>query len=509
MITPDGTAKLTDFGIAKGLEVTQLTATNCTVGTAAYMSPEQCRGERDLTSKSDLYSLGVLFYELLTGKGPFQAETTLDMFLAHTEGKFERPSRIVLDIPIWLDTLVCQMLEKRPDRRPYDAAMVSDSLNRVIEKVTAQRSAGVDAVTETGSHRPRSVTRTDETDLEAARALKASKTKKRIKPEGTPLFQRGWVQLVAICGVLGAVGWITYEALRPPSAQSLYEKAKRLMESSDADEWAKAREGPIRDYLRYYPVGADEHSAQVQAWADKVDLEDREKQLRNRMRMRMSPDGEAEQIAQNAVRAEEAGELEAALERWRSLGQKYKGSSDLDAHAWGLLGEKRLKDLQAVQEKELQLRRRIDQARYAGEEFKPSSEAERLAAQATHYEMFEDQALALRQWQKLKEIFQADLQSRPLVVLATKRISQLKGSAPAGTEERKTRQALVSKNLAKAVELAPDDWKEARAICLDIVELYGKAEEPELIGMVGDAKKLLSDHQANPNEKPTKPPPGR
>src|SRR5947199_227068 len=82
-IMPDGTLKLTDFGIAKDLDVTQLTNANCTVGTAAYMSPEQCRGERNLTHKSDLYSLGVVLFELLTGHKPFDAETTMDMFLQH------------------------------------------------------------------------------------------------------------------------------------------------------------------------------------------------------------------------------------------------------------------------------------------------------------------------------------------------------------------------------------------------------------------------------------------
>src|SRR6266851_496008 len=133
MLTADGTLKLTDFGIAKDLDVTQLTAANCTVGTASYMSPEQCRGERNLTHKSDLYSFGVVLYEFLTGQRPFLAETTMDMFLAHVNGTFERPSRLVLDIPIWLDTLVCQLMEKDPDKRPLNAAMVADSLNRVLE----------------------------------------------------------------------------------------------------------------------------------------------------------------------------------------------------------------------------------------------------------------------------------------------------------------------------------------------------------------------------------------
>src|SRR5438309_6805315 len=108
------------------------------------MSPEQCKGERDLTNKSDLYALGIMFYELLVGRRPFLAETTLDMYLCHVEGKFERPSREVLDIPVWLDTLVCQLLEKEPARRPYDAVTVLRALDQVAEKVQAQRSAGVD-----------------------------------------------------------------------------------------------------------------------------------------------------------------------------------------------------------------------------------------------------------------------------------------------------------------------------------------------------------------------------
>src|SRR5262249_26592444 len=90
MILADGTLKLTDFGIAKDLDQPALTETNCTVGTAAYMSPEQCKGET-ITHKSDLYSLGVVLYELVTGRKPFTAENAMEMFLQHVQGKFERP----------------------------------------------------------------------------------------------------------------------------------------------------------------------------------------------------------------------------------------------------------------------------------------------------------------------------------------------------------------------------------------------------------------------------------
>src|SRR5262249_46215520 len=111
MVLSDGTIKLTDFGIAKDLDATQLTAANSTVGTAAYTSPEQCRGERDIGPKSALYAMGVVFYELLTGRKPFVAENAMDMFMLHVQGTFERPSRLVPDLPVWLDNLVCQLLE--------------------------------------------------------------------------------------------------------------------------------------------------------------------------------------------------------------------------------------------------------------------------------------------------------------------------------------------------------------------------------------------------------------
>src|SRR5438105_10820366 len=81
MVLRDGTIKLTDFGIAKDLDVTQLTSAHCTVGTAAYMSPEQCKGERNLTNKSDLYSMGIMLYELVTGRKPFAAETPMEKVL--------------------------------------------------------------------------------------------------------------------------------------------------------------------------------------------------------------------------------------------------------------------------------------------------------------------------------------------------------------------------------------------------------------------------------------------
>src|SRR5262249_44822780 len=158
--------------------------------------------ERDLTLKSDLYSVGVLFYELITGKKPFRAETPMDMFMLHVHGTFERPSRLVLDMPIWLDTLICQLLEKKPEQRPLNAAAVSQALERIVEKVEAQQSAGVDAIRGRSADHPSRRARLDEEDKDAARTL-LGKKKKRRKKKGVSFHHQVWFK-----GALLALGLV-------------------------------------------------------------------------------------------------------------------------------------------------------------------------------------------------------------------------------------------------------------------------------------------------------------
>src|SRR5262249_18341323 len=190
------------------------------VGTASYMSPEQCKGQTDLSLKSDLYSLGVLFYELLTGRKPFKADNAMDMFMLHVNGTFERPSRLVFDIPIWLDTLVCQLLEKLPEKRPLDAQTVANTLGSIQEKVEAQQSAGVEAVRRRVMDRGPGQKRPDEEDKEAARILMTGRGRRR-KQVKKRFYQKVWLQAAGLLLALGVVGTLLYLVFRPPSADKL------------------------------------------------------------------------------------------------------------------------------------------------------------------------------------------------------------------------------------------------------------------------------------------------
>jgi len=484
MVTPDGTAKLTDFGIAKGLELSRLTATNCTVGTASYMAPEQCRGEKNLTHKADLYSLGVVFYELLTGRLPFQADNTLDMFLAHTEGKFERPSRLALDMPIWLDTLVCQMLEKDPEKRPFDAAMVERSLGEIAEKVAAQRSAGVDVVSARKIDLPRKLRLQDEADREAARVLKEATTRKKIKRRSRPIYERGWFLTVAIAGVLGVMSWFTwFFFLRPPSPDELYRKAHALMEMNRTDE---ARDGPIKVFLDRYKDRDDAQAAEMHAWADRIDLDVRELQLHKIMKLGRPAEDDAEQAAFAAVHAEEAGEWNQAREQWQVL-NKYKGDPNADLHAWSLVAAKRIREIQEAEDLDKQLQTRLLQMRAQEVEIKFGADEDGQALRATLAEMFGDFALALEGWQRLKTA-----PPHVWMLLAAKKVHDMQADAPRGPAAKKARQELLERKLTEAARDAKMGKPfEARLICRDLIALYTANSDPEISGAVTRARALL------------------
>jgi eukaryotic-like serine/threonine-protein kinase len=129
LVDGEGRVKVTDFGIARA-GTSQMTETGSIVGTAQYLSPEQARGG-EVDPRSDLYSLGIVLYELLTGKTPFDGETPVEIAMKHLSTAPKPPSRLRSDIPPELDMVVLRALAKNPDDRYQSADEMEADLERV------------------------------------------------------------------------------------------------------------------------------------------------------------------------------------------------------------------------------------------------------------------------------------------------------------------------------------------------------------------------------------------
>jgi eukaryotic-like serine/threonine-protein kinase len=127
MVTPEGRIKVLDFGIARTTDGVNLTQTASVLGTAPYMSPEQAMGQ-PADARSDIYSLGCVLYEMLTGKPPFMGDLPAAVLHQHVRVAPKSPRALNPDVPPALDALVLQMLAKSPEDRPQTAAEVRDRL---------------------------------------------------------------------------------------------------------------------------------------------------------------------------------------------------------------------------------------------------------------------------------------------------------------------------------------------------------------------------------------------
>src|SRR5438045_2999898 len=133
----DGRVKVTDFGIARS-QASQMTEAGSIVGTAQYLSPEQAKGA-PVDPRSDLYSLGIVLYEMLTGQVPFTGDTPVEIAMKHLSQVPEPPSKLRPDVPHDLDAVVMRSLAKDPDQRYASAEEMDADLARVARGVSVSR----------------------------------------------------------------------------------------------------------------------------------------------------------------------------------------------------------------------------------------------------------------------------------------------------------------------------------------------------------------------------------
>ena len=149
LVTREGRAKVTDFGIARALAEAQFTLPGTTIGSVHYFSPEQARGE-PAGPESDIYSLGIVLYELITGRRPWEGDSAASIATARLTGPVPSPSAVRSGIPPVLEAIDRKALAQRPEDRFANAMAMVEALERFIAEDRAAAAAGGVAAGATG-----------------------------------------------------------------------------------------------------------------------------------------------------------------------------------------------------------------------------------------------------------------------------------------------------------------------------------------------------------------------
>jgi serine/threonine-protein kinase len=219
LIAQNGQLKLSDFGLASLTAARKITAAGKTMGTYRYMAPEQIRGKTE--AKSDLYALGCVLFEMLSGRAPFDGETPAEILQKHMREPPPHPRELVLDCPAALESLILDLLEKEPERRPVDADEVARRLRNVAEPEIVERTRTAAAPGSGVSHRP----------------VVATKTKPpRPKPESAPVSVPVMVIAAGILVLAALLIWnlaLWRQNASLARAQELWINAYRTTDSPD------------------------------------------------------------------------------------------------------------------------------------------------------------------------------------------------------------------------------------------------------------------------------------
>src|SRR5919109_3052943 len=210
IVDSSGHVKVTDFGIARSA-TSQMTEAGSIIGTAQYLSPEQARGA-PVDQRSDLYSVGVLLYELLTGTVPFTGDTPVEIAMKHLSEVPERPSRRRAEVPRGLDMVVVRALAKDPDERYQTAEEMDDDLARVEQglKVSDETSEAATAVLAGSGIDETAVRRMPTVTTAAYRPSAYVGYEERVRRR--PKWP--WLLALLLLVAAGVGGWFAYKAIQ-------------------------------------------------------------------------------------------------------------------------------------------------------------------------------------------------------------------------------------------------------------------------------------------------------
>ncbi len=314
MITSDAAQiKICDFRIP------QFNTPLKSVHDLAYCAPELFGAKPKPDVASDLYSIGAVLYRMLTGHQPFTGENPLEIRQAILEAPLQPVASIVFDCPVWLSSIVEQMLSRDPIKRPFTATAASLAFKEAQRRATEGGSVAAHAVS---GFSPLQLN-TNRAEAERALGIKKKKKRRFVDEDGDYIGPSLWERPSAIVAVIGVLIAIVTFLVWPLSEDQMKLRAEGLLARDDAIVWNDARDKYIHPMLSRFPNGR--HADWAQEQLDLIEMRNAEDRMRRNMRINREPTSEAERKYGEAQRFERFGDRVTALDKYKGIVKLYKG----------------------------------------------------------------------------------------------------------------------------------------------------------------------------------------
>ena len=304
LLTSEGNVKLVGFDCAWA-DRDEVLGLHVSMDVAHYLAPEQFRGKKSSTApQCDLFGLGVILFECLSGELPWPADSAGDLIEARRARIASRVSTRVLDCPVWLDALVSRLLAANRSDRLASA----EETHRAI--VTAKRKAdkGTGAAQHAWSGKQGVL------DVGQDRDELSRIKRQRTKPKSRdPFYEQAWFLALCLLGLIGIGTW----AMWPPSEEALYAKAKPLMESSSPVDWKRAQEQYLKPLHERFPN--TRYAAEIQDFEDRYKMHLADERIKNLDRFGRKPRSKVESQYAVAWKLEQFGDRYSALKKYEAL----------------------------------------------------------------------------------------------------------------------------------------------------------------------------------------------